>query len=119
MPQLPSTPCLLRELFRIRPGQFGEFLDSNPTAVLEPALIDKIGGLCAAFRDYEVRTEVIGCSFEVLKGELREGWNSCGCYLVWSAGKWWVANRWVWDGAVIVGVELLQLMMIFFWVFLR
>lgn len=111
-------------MLRIRPGQFGEFLDSNPTAVLEPALIDKIGGLCAAFRDYEVRAEVIGCSYEVLKGELREGWNSGGCYLVWSAGKWWVANRWVWAGAgagavvVVVEVELLPLMMIFFWVFL-
>lgn len=65
MPQLPYTPRLLRELFGVGPGQFGELLDGDPAAVLEAAFVHKIVGFFAAFRDYEVGAEVVGGSFEV------------------------------------------------------
>lgn len=57
--QVSDAPSFLGKLLRVRPGQFGEFLDGDPTAVLEAALVDDIGGSLAAFGDDVVRAEVV------------------------------------------------------------
>lgn len=62
-------------MLRVRPGQFGKFLDGDPTRtilVLEAALVDDIGGFVAALGDDEVGAEVIGGVFQVGQRELRE-----------------------------------------------
>ncbi|KAM1764446.1 hypothetical protein EV1_003526 [Malus domestica] len=67
-----------RKLLRIRPRHLGELLDGDPTAVLQPALVNKIRGLLATLRNYVVRAEVVGGGFEVGEGEFGEGWGSAG-----------------------------------------
>lgn len=75
--QLPNSPSFIGELFGVRPGQFGKFLDGDPPTViivlvLEAALVDDIGGLLAALGDDEVGAEIVGGGFQVGQRELRE-----------------------------------------------
>lgn len=65
-------------MLRVRPGQFGEFLDGDPAAVLKAALVDDIRGSLAAFGDDVVGAEVVGGRFEVRQRELQEGRDSDG-----------------------------------------
>lgn len=75
MPQLPNAPSFIGELLGVRPGQFGKFLDGNPTTVilvLEASLVDDIGGFLAALGDDEVGAEVICGAFQVGQREFRK-----------------------------------------------
>lgn len=62
----------------IGPGDLGEFLDGDPTAVvvlvlvLETALVDDIGSFLAALGDDKVGAEVVGGGSEVGERELGE-----------------------------------------------
>lgn len=82
VPQLSNAPSFVGELLRIGPGELGEFLDGDPTAVvvlvLEAALVDDIGGFLTALGDDEVGAEVVGGSSQVGERELRESRRASG-----------------------------------------
>lgn len=56
------------ELLRIRPGEFGKALNSNPAtvmAVVEATSVDDIGSFLAALGDDVIGAEAVGGGFEV------------------------------------------------------
>lgn len=61
------------ELFGVRPGNCGEFLDGDPVPVVEAALVDDVRGVMADLGDDVVGGEVVGGGFQVGEREFREG----------------------------------------------
>lgn len=95
-----------RKLLRIGPSHFSKLLNSDPSAVLKAALVDKIRGLLTALGNDVIRAEVVGGCFEVREGEFRERWYTSR--RVKMSRRRWVALRRVgWFGVV------------FFWVGFR
>lgn len=80
------------KLLGIGPRKLGELLDGDPTAVIEPTLVDNVGGFLATFRYYVVGAEVVGGGFEVGEGEFREGRGGAG-FRVGSGGERRVVGR--------------------------
>lgn len=63
----------------IRPGELGEFLNGDPSAivlVLKAALVNDIGGFLATLGDDELGAEVVSGRFQVRERELRETWRA-------------------------------------------